>query len=68
MALDEPKDNDSIYEFESQKFVVEKGLIESLGKLKVDFMDDGFRSGLMITSEKPIAGGGKSGCGGSCKC
>jgi iron-sulfur cluster assembly protein len=64
LALDEPKDNDKIFENNSLKFLIEKGLLETCGSIKVEYLDAGPRSGFSITSAKPLGGGG--GCGGSC--
>ncbi len=64
LALDEPKENDKIFESHSLKFLVEKGLLETCGSIKVEYIDAGPRSGFGITSANPLGGGG--GCGGSC--
>jgi len=64
LALDEPKDNDTIFENNSLKFLIEKGLLETCGTINVEFIDAGPRSGFGITSTNPLGGGG--GCGGSC--
>ena len=64
LALDEPKNNDTIFENNSLKFLIEKGLLETCGSINVEFIDAGPRSGFGITSAKPLGGGG--GCGGSC--
>jgi iron-sulfur cluster assembly protein len=65
LALDEPKDDDKIFENNSLKFLIEKGLLETCGSIKVEYIDAGPRSGFGITSAKPIGGSG-CGCGGSC--
>jgi len=65
LALDEPKDNDKIFENDGLKFLVEQGLLETCGSINVEFIDAGPRSGFGITSENPLGGGG--GCSsGSC--
>ena len=64
LALDEPKDNDTVFENNSLKFLIEKGLLETCGSIQVEYLDAGPRSGFGITSAKPLGGGG--GCGGSC--
>jgi len=65
LALDEPKDNDKIFDNDSIKFVVEESLIETTGGITVDYVDAGPRSGFGITSVNPISSGG--GCSsGSC--
>jgi Fe-S cluster assembly iron-binding protein IscA len=64
LALDEPKDNDKVFDQEELKFLVESGLLTSCGSIKVDFVDAGPRSGFSISSSIPLGGG--SGACGSC--
>jgi iron-sulfur cluster assembly protein len=65
LALDEPKDSDKIFENNSVKFVVEKGLLDTCGSINVEYIDAGARSGFGITSANPLGKGG--GCSsGSC--
>jgi len=68
LALDEPKNNDKVFEFDSLKFVVDEKLLTSLGKLTIDHVDDGHRSGLAITSENPLGGQSAENSCGTCKC
>ncbi|MDO5674237.1 MAG: hypothetical protein Q4G66_04880 [bacterium] len=65
LALDEPKDNDKVFEEGTLKFVVEDQLLERCGSIKVDFVEAGYRSGFAITAANPL---GKASCGigGSC--
>jgi iron-sulfur cluster assembly protein len=63
LALDEPKENDSIFVNDSLKFLIEKGLLEICGSINVEYINAGPRSGFGITSANPLGGGG---CGGSC--
>ena len=66
LALDEPKDNDKVYDQDNLKFLVEEGLMNTCGAIKVEFIDAGPRSGFGITSTNSI-GGGSGGCSsGSC--
>ena len=65
LALDEPKDNDQTFDNDELKFLVDNELMQNCGDIKVDFTDDGHRSGFAITSRIPIAGAG-GGCGSSC--
>nr|WP_267314032.1 hypothetical protein [Desulfosediminicola ganghwensis] len=60
LALDEPKDNDKVYENDTLKFLVEESLLTTCGSITVDFIDAGPRSGFGITSSNPIGGGGCS--------
>lgn len=69
MALDEPKDNDKVYDYDDLKFMVDESLLSSTGGIKIDFIDAGPRSGFAVSSRIPLGGGG-SACGtcgsGSC--
>lgn len=65
LALDEPKDNDKVFENDTLKFLVEDSLMSTCGGITVDYVDAGPRSGFGITSVNPISTGG--GCSsGSC--
>ncbi|MBM9537854.1 hypothetical protein JWG43_12300 [Desulfobulbus alkaliphilus] len=70
MALDEPKDNDKVYEENGLQFLVDENLLEQCGAVKVDFIEAGYRSGFSITSANPIGSGGScsSGSCGSGSC
>ena len=70
MALDEPKDSDKVFEEDGLKFLVDEGLLEKCGAVKVDFVEAGYRSGFSITSANPLGGGGScsSGSCGSGSC
>lgn len=65
MALDEPKANDKVFNEYELTFLVEEGLLDSCGNIKIDFIEAGYRSGFSISSTRPVGGGG--GCSsGSC--
>ncbi|NQS71127.1 MAG: hypothetical protein HQQ73_03035 [Desulfobulbaceae bacterium] len=69
LALDEPRDNDKVFEEGTLKFVVEDQLLARCGSIKVDFIEAGYRSGFSITAANPLGGGSCSvsgSCGGSC--
>lgn len=73
LAIDEAKENDLTFEQDGVSFLVEKGLSEICGAIKVDFVESGSGcgcsgGGFSITSENPLpdAGGGCNSCGGSC--
>lgn len=73
LALDEAKENDLTFEQDGVNFLVEKGLSETCGAIKVDFIESGSGcggsgGGFSISSEKPLpsAEGGCSSCCGSC--
>jgi iron-sulfur cluster assembly protein len=63
LALDERKENDQVFDKDGISFLVDNSLMENCGDIKVDFIDDGFRSGFSIQSTKPIAGAGGGACG-----
>jgi len=56
LALDEPNDNDEVYDISGFKYVVDKKLLEKAKPIKIDFMGMGFH----ITSSMVF----ESGCGG----
>ena len=59
MALDEPQENDEVYDIGSFKYVVDKELLEKAKPIKIDFMGNGFS----ITSSMVFDEGGCGGCG-----
>lgn len=65
LALDEPKDNDTTHDQDGIKFLIDNGLSQQCGEVKIDFVDAGARSGFAISSTNPVGGGG-GGCGSSC--
>ncbi len=67
LALDEPKDNDKVYDQDDLTFLVEEGLMSTCGAIKVEFIDAGPRSGFGITSTNPISSGGGGCSSGSCE-
>ena len=69
LALDEPKENDKVYDQSELTFLVEDSLLETCGAINVEYIEAGPRSGFGISSTNPIGGGGCSpgSCGsGSC--
>ena len=65
MGLDDKKDSDQSFELNGLTFLVAPDLLESVGKLKVDFLTQGSQSGFQVSSEKPLPAGPSS-CGSSC--
>ena len=69
MAMDEAKENDRSFDHDGVSFVVDEWLLATCGAIKVDFIEkkDGGcgcgGGGFIVTSEKPLSGGG---CGSSC--
>ena len=67
LALDEPKENDEVYNQSDLKFLVEGSLLETCGEINVEYVEAGPRSGFGISSTNPIGGGDGGGCSsGSC--
>jgi iron-sulfur cluster assembly protein len=64
LALDEPKENDKVYDQSELTFLVEDSLLETCGAINVEYIEAGPRSGFGISSTNPIGGGGCS--SGSC--
>ncbi len=65
MALDEPRDTDSLFNVNGFQFVIDKEFYEKAKPVKVDFMGYGFRISSGI--ELAPSSGGCSGCGSSCE-
>lgn len=71
MVLDEPKDSDETYEVEGLTYLVDKGLAALSGDVTVDYVDNGWQQGFMVSSSRPLEGGGcpsDRGPGESCSC
>lgn len=62
MALDEPKENDSIHEIGGYQFIVDKVFLEKAKPVKVDFTNYGFA----ISSSIELKSCGSCGDKGSC--
>ncbi|RJQ42082.1 MAG: hypothetical protein C4534_11075 [Gaiellales bacterium] len=73
LALDEPNKSDQVFDKGGITFVVDNGLMNTCGGIRIDFVDDGYRSGFSVTSTVPMSSGScGSSCGtsssGSCSC
>ncbi|MCE5211639.1 MAG: IscA/HesB family protein, partial [Deltaproteobacteria bacterium] len=64
MALDEPGNDDQVFDEKGTKFVIEKDIYEQAKPINVDFIETPQGSGFRLTSGLSAAGGG--GCGSSC--
>ena len=62
MVLDEPKEQDRVYDLAPLKMVIDDALQGELGSVSVDYTDSVWRSGFKVTSSKPIGGGGSGKC------
>jgi Fe-S cluster assembly iron-binding protein IscA len=57
MALDEPNDNDEVFEGDSFTVLLDKGLAEQIGGVKIDFRENRWMgSGFLITPANPHGG------------
>jgi Fe-S cluster assembly iron-binding protein IscA len=63
MALDEPGNNDEVFEEKGTKFVVDKDVFNQAKPINIDFIDSPQGSGFKLTSALPAAG-----CGSGCSC
>ena len=63
MALDEPKKEDAVYEFDGFKYIIRKTLMDRIQPVKVDFNTLGFR-----ISSNMDRGAGCSTCSSSAGC
>lgn len=71
LSLDEAKDSDLCVEQDGVNFVIDKGLSETCGAVKVDFVESSggcgcSGGGFTISCEKTLPGARSGGCGGSC--
>ena len=64
MVLDEPRENDEIFDEGGLVYVIEKSLLEMTKPLKVDYVSSLFGSGFKIDSGMNVG----AVCGESCSC
>lgn len=62
LVLDEPRDEDKIYDYDDLKMVIAADLLQELGTVNVDFRESVWRSGFSITSSKALGGSGGGCC------
>ncbi len=65
MALDEPKDDDQVFEEKGTKYIMEKTIYDQAKPVNVDFVESPRGSGFQLTSNLAQPAG--DGCG-SCSC
>lgn len=70
MALDEPKDDDKVVENNGIKFLLDnqtEEILQQSGGLTIDYVNEAYRKGYMLTLGAAAGGdcssGGCSGCG-----
>ncbi|MDD5007968.1 MAG: hypothetical protein PHU49_16450 [Syntrophorhabdaceae bacterium] len=67
MALDEPHDDDQIFNEKGVTFIMNKELFEEVKPVSIDFVKSAMGAGFMIQSE--LSKKAEGGCGsGSCSC
>ena len=66
LVLDEPKDNDEKFEVDGLTYLIDKDLGVQSGAVKVDYVDNGWQAGFVLSAANPLGGGGS--CGSSCSC
>ena len=64
MVLDEPADNDEIFDRDGIQYIIEKSLFETVKPINVDFVTQNGVGGFTVTSNLS----GSSTCGGACSC
>jgi len=62
MALDEPKENDTIFTEQDITFAIDKDLLEKAKPIRLDFVEASGKSGFQLTSNLPSEGGDSSCC------
>lgn len=67
MALDEKRPGDKEFTHDGLTFLIEKQLLVKSGGIKIDYVEQGMKSGFIVTSEKPLNDCAPA-CGGSCCC
>ena len=74
MALDEPKDDDSVQDENGFQLIIQQSLLDQTGGLSVDFLTGPLRKGFQIQASSQSGGCSSSGCGpsdcssGGCAC
>jgi Fe-S cluster assembly iron-binding protein IscA len=64
MALDEPRDNDTVFDDRELTYVIENELLDRIKPIKVDYIDSPMGSGFNISSSMQM----DASCGSSCSC
>ena len=63
LALDEPKDEDEVFDDRELSYVIDKTLLEQVKPIKVDYINSAMGSGFSISSSmKPSAACGTCSC------
>ncbi len=62
LALDDQKGEDEVFEVEGLTYLVDKDLLNRMGDIRVDFVDDGSRSGFSVSAANHTPAQCGSGC------
>jgi Fe-S cluster assembly iron-binding protein IscA len=54
MALDEPKEKDTIYTEQNITFAIDRDLLETIKPVRIDFVDLGGQSGFLLTPKDEL--------------
>lgn len=68
MVLDEPKETDEKSELDGVTYLIDKDLNEMSGGVKVDYVDQGYAKGFVLSSNNDLSGGASSSCGSCSSC
>lgn len=66
LTLDRPNAEDITSQAGDLELFMARALYEQVGKVTIDFKDDGEEAGFVVESEKPLPA--DEGCGGGCSC
>jgi iron-sulfur cluster assembly protein len=64
LALDESKENDEVFDHDGLQFIIEKGLLEELKPIRVDYVVTPSGEGFTVDSKAT----GSEGCGSCSSC
>ena len=64
LALDEPKDSDSIFENGGVQYIIDNDTLKMTGDITIDFVTEGWQAGFTVQSQNPVSG--SCSVGGSC--
>ncbi|MFZ5585596.1 MAG: IscA/HesB family protein [Thermodesulfobacteriota bacterium] len=71
LVLDEAKAGDHKYEVDGLTYLIGSELAAESGEVSIDYLDNGYQQGFVLSSANPLAGAGADcggGCGGGCSC
>lgn len=65
LVLDEAKEGDEKCVVDGLTYLIGSDLAAESGEVSIDYLDNGYQQGFVLSSANPLAGGG-GGCGSSC--